>query len=73
MLASFIYGVTYIVFNILWYVGASGDDRVIYKTMDWGEDIGEASLFAVIVVFVLVPLFGLVHYGVFRCVQFCSL
>lgn len=65
MWASFTYGATYILFNILWYVNAPKKERVIYTTMDWG-DLGQAILFAAIIIFVLVPVAGLIHYGVYR-------
>lgn len=69
MRATLAYSITYIAFNIVWFLVGTDSEKVIYKTMDWGDDIGSAILFTVIIIFVLVPVCGLVHYGVYRCVS----
>lgn len=68
MRATFAYGATYIAWNIVWFLVGTESEKVIYSPMDWGEDLGGAILFAVVILFVLVPVYGLIHYGVYRCV-----
>lgn len=68
MWASFAFSVTYVAFNIVWFLTAPEDERVIYDVMDWGKSIGNSALTALIIIFVLVPLAGLIHYGIFRWV-----
>ncbi|CAB1102210.1 unnamed protein product [Ectocarpus sp. CCAP 1310/34] len=66
MLASFLFSIVYVAFNIVFFLTAPEDERVIYGQMDWGESVGNSAAFAAVVTFVLVPLGGLIHYCVFR-------
>lgn len=66
--ASEIYGLIYVAFNVSFFYLGPEDEKVIYDILDWGEDPGTAATFAIVILLVLVPLFGFVHYGVFRCV-----
>lgn len=68
MVASFAFSVTYVAFNIVWFLTAPKDERVIYSVMDWSDSIGNSALTALIIIFVLVPLAGVIHYCVFRWV-----
>lgn len=69
MWASVIYSVAYIAFNIaFFFLETDEEERVIYGILDWGENAGKAALIALGIIVVLVPVFGLLHYGVFRCV-----
>lgn len=68
MRAAFAYGATYITWNILWFLVGTESEKVIYSTIDWGENLEGAILFAVVIIFVLIPVYGLIHYGVYRCV-----
>ncbi len=68
MWASFAFSVTYVVFNAIWFLTAPEEDRVIYSVMDWGESVPNSLLTSAIIIFVLVPVGGLIHYFVFRCV-----
>lgn len=67
MWATFSYGVAYIIFNVVWFLNSPENSRVIYNILDWGDDLGAAIIAAALILFALVPIFGLVHYGVFRC------
>eukprot|EP00752_Nemacystus_decipiens_P006381 g5753.t1 len=66
MFASFAFSVTYVAFNVVWFLAAPKDERVIYSVMDWGESIGNSAATALIIIFVLVPISGAIHYWVFR-------
>eukprot|EP00903_Cladosiphon_okamuranus_P012548 g11750.t1 len=66
MLASIIFSSTYVAFNIVWFLAAPEDEKVIYDVMDWGESIGNSVATALIIIFILVPISGLIHYCVFR-------
>ena len=68
MWAVFAYSATYITWNILWYVLGPESEKVIYNPLDWGSDLDGAIVFAVVIIFVLVPICGFIHYGVYRCV-----
>lgn len=68
MRAAFAYGATYITWNIVWFLVGTESEKVIYSPMDWGEDVEGAIIFAVVIVFILVPVCGLIHYSVYRCV-----
>jgi len=59
-------GTMYLVFNITYYYTAPLGEKLIYYILDWGRDPWEAVAYSVLTVFVLVPLFGTFHYGVFR-------
>lgn len=66
MVASFVFSATYVAFNIVWFLTAPKDERVIYSVMDWGDSIGNSVATSLIIVFVLVPIAGVIHYCVFR-------
>ncbi|CAM9688725.1 unnamed protein product [Pylaiella littoralis] len=66
MWASFLFSWAYILFNVIWFLEAPKDERVIYDLLDWGDNIGNAALFALVIIFVLVPIAGVMHYMVFR-------
>lgn len=68
MWASFAFSVTYVIFNAVWFLTAPEEDKVIYGVMDWGESVPNSLLTSAIIIFVLVPAAGLIHYCVFRCV-----
>lgn len=72
MVASFVFSVTYVTFNIVWFLTAPKDERVIYSVMDWGDSVGNSAATALIIVFVLVPIAGVIHYCVFRWVVGCK-
>ncbi|CAM9728108.1 unnamed protein product [Laminaria digitata] len=66
MRAAFAYSVAYITWNVVWYLIGPESEKVIYNPMDWGSDLQKAIVFTVVIVFVLVPVCGLIHYGVYR-------
>lgn len=59
-------GTFYVVFNITYYYTAPAGEELIYYILDWGRDPWEAVTYSVVTVFVLVPLSGAFHLGVFR-------
>ncbi|CAM9397563.1 unnamed protein product [Ectocarpus fasciculatus] len=61
-----VYGVIYICFNVGWYYLAPNDDRLIYIILDWEDNTLGACIYAFGAIFVGAPLFGLVHFGLFR-------
>lgn len=69
--ATEMFGVVYVVFNVIFFYTGPTDEKVIYDILDWGGDPGKASAFVVVILVVLVPLFGLAHFGVFKCVVPC--
>ncbi|CAN0075030.1 unnamed protein product [Scytosiphon promiscuus] len=66
MVAAFLFSATYIAFNIVWFLTAPEDEKVIYGLMDWGESVGNSAGFAAGIMFILVPIAGVIHYCVFR-------
>lgn len=67
-----LFGIVYIIFNLLFFVFADEEDRVIYSVLDW-EDPLSAILFAAGLVVILVPGFAIVFLGIYRCVRGCVL
>lgn len=70
--ASFaqIYGLLYLAFSIVWFYKGPEDEKYLYEdTLDWDENRLQACLSGGIAVGVLVPIAGLLHLGVFRCVR----
>lgn len=68
-----VYGAIYIAFNVGWYYLAPREDRLIYAILDWDENPLVACIYALGCVLVLGPLFGVLHYGVYRCGILASL
>lgn len=66
MWASFLFSWTYVFFNAIWFLTAPEDERVIYDLMDWGDSVGNSAVVALVIIFVLVPIAGVIHYCVFR-------
>lgn len=62
-----IFGVAYLLFDILWDVFTPGSKGVIYAILDWDNAPVLAVLYAAVALVILVPLFVLLHHGLFRC------
>ncbi|CAM9418104.1 unnamed protein product [Discosporangium mesarthrocarpum] len=63
---SWLFSGVYLAFNVGFFFLADTDDNVIYKILDWGEDPTSSSIFALIIFFVLIPLFHGFHHGLYR-------
>ncbi|CAM9405185.1 unnamed protein product [Choristocarpus tenellus] len=65
---SLLFASIYISFNVGYYYLASDEDgdNVIYSILDWGETPIEATIYTVVITFVLIPLFQGLHHGVYR-------
>ena len=61
-----VYGGLYIAFNVGWYYLAPREDRLIYVILDWDKKPLVACIYALGCVLVLGPMFGVLHYGVYR-------
>ncbi|CAM9172394.1 unnamed protein product [Hapterophycus canaliculatus] len=66
MLATIFFSATYIAFNIIWFLTAPKDERVIYDLMDWGDSVGNSAAFSAVILFILAPIAGVIHYCLFR-------
>lgn len=56
----------YLTFNICHYYIAPDGSKLIYSILDWARDPVEAVAYSLGTLFVLIPLFAFVHYGLFR-------
>ncbi|CAM9405259.1 unnamed protein product [Choristocarpus tenellus] len=65
---SLLFALIYVSFNVAYYYLASDEDdeNVIYSILDWDEDPTTATIYTVVIIFVLLPLFQGLHYGVYR-------
>lgn len=59
------YGVFYVVFNIIWYY-VGWRERVLYEVLDWDNKPLTACIYGAVSILVLCPLFSLVHLFVYR-------
>lgn len=64
--ASELFGALYITFNIIFYFTAPEEDRLLYSILDWEEEPVGAIIYTVIILGVLIPIFAVIHLGVFR-------
>lgn len=62
-----VYGVMYLAFNVGWYYLAPREDRLIYEILDWENKPLAACIYGLGCILVLGPLFGALHFGVYRC------
>eukprot|EP00903_Cladosiphon_okamuranus_P012549 g11751.t1 len=62
---SMVYGVFYVVFNLIWY-HVGWRERLLYEVMDWGNKPLTACIYGAVCILVLCPLFALVHLFVYR-------
>lgn len=59
------YGVIYIVFNVIWcYVG--WEQKLLYEVLDWDNKPLVACIYGAVSILVLSPLFALLHLVVYR-------
>ncbi|CAM9103900.1 unnamed protein product [Pylaiella littoralis] len=63
---SVVVALAYLAFNVSHYYTAAQGDKVIYYILDWGRDPWGAVAYTALVFFILIPLFGAFHYGIFR-------
>lgn len=61
-----VFGVIYIIFNVVWYYLAPNEDRLIYSILDWSNNTLVACIYGVVCILVLAPFFALLHFGVYR-------
>lgn len=61
-----VFAVIYLAFNITWYYTAAKGTKVIYSILNWGHAPAKATIYAVVVLLVLIPLIDCFHFGVFR-------
>lgn len=61
-----IYGVAYVTFNLLWFCYAPEKDRLLYDIMDWKRKTLLASLYGIVCILILAPLFSVVHLYIYR-------
>lgn len=61
-----LFAVVYLTFNISYYFCAPYGQKLIYSILDWERDTLLAVTYAALTLFVLIPLFDLLHYGIFR-------
>lgn len=61
-----LFSLVYVIFNIAYYFSAPRGEKIIYYILDWGRKPGLACAYTLVTLLVLVPLFDLVHYGLFR-------
>lgn len=59
-----LYGIAYIVFNVA-YWSADTVNNIIYNVLDWNHPVF-ASIMCVVLAFVIVPLFQLAYFGLYR-------
>lgn len=64
-----IFGLIYVGFDIIYFYSAPRGDKIIYVILDWGRNTTEALLYCFGTILVLIPLFTLVHYGLFRYIE----
>lgn len=60
------FAMIYLTFNICHYYIAPDGSKLIYSILDWARDPVEAVAYSLGTLFVLIPLFAFVHYGLFR-------
>ncbi|CAN0074964.1 unnamed protein product [Scytosiphon promiscuus] len=61
-----VFATTYLVFNISYYYLASAGDKLIYIILDWGQRPWEAVGYSMLTLFLLIPVFAVLHYCLFR-------
>ena len=59
-------GTLYVIFNITYYCLAPPGEKLIYDILDWGRRPWKAVGYAALTLFVLIPLFTALHYGIYR-------
>eukprot|EP00752_Nemacystus_decipiens_P006380 g5752.t1 len=62
---SQMYGVFYIVFNIIWYY-FGWREKLLYEVLDWDNKPLVACIYGAVCILILCPLFSLVHLVVYR-------
>lgn len=55
----------YVLFNILWYY-EGWKENLLYEVLDWENKPLVACIYSIGSVFILIPLFSLVHLFVYR-------
>lgn len=68
IVSSWLFAVVYFAFNIIYFLAGPEDDKILYTVLDWEDNPGGAAVFAVLTIFILVPLLNLACCGLFRCV-----
>ncbi|CAM9972969.1 unnamed protein product [Ascophyllum nodosum] len=66
MWISMLFATMYLLFDFIWYMEAPTGQKVIYIILDWERNLDEALLYSFGTLLVLIPIFTLVHYGIFR-------
>lgn len=61
-----LFAMAYLIFNISYYYIEPYGSKLIYYILDWGRNPGLAVAYSLGTLLVLIPLFALVHYGLFR-------
>ncbi|CAM9518824.1 unnamed protein product [Laminaria digitata] len=61
-----LFAMAYLIFNISYYYIEPSGSKLIYYILDWGRNPGVAVAYSLGTLLVLIPLFALVHYGLFR-------
>ncbi|CAM9276449.1 unnamed protein product [Hapterophycus canaliculatus] len=65
VIISQLYGVFYIIFNLIWYY-EGWEQKVLYKVLDWDNDPLTACIYGAVCILVLVPLFCYLHLVIYR-------
>lgn len=66
-------GTIYVIFNITYYCLAPLGEKLIYYILDWGRKPLVAVAYSALTLFVLVPVFTALHYGIYRSVDMVPL
>lgn len=65
LLASEVYGLLYVAFNVSFFCLAPQDQRVLYSILDWGKNAGAAAGTSIFLMVVFVPVSSLLFYAIF--------